>query len=231
VRRKTPPPPAAESETTARLLDTAERLFAEHGYDGVGMRALAEEAGVNLGATTYHYGSKERLYLETFMRRFRPANQARLEALRRAEAGAAAGRALPVETIVDCLLRAPFMTVLAHPNFPALLARNLFMPPPFLKEVLRREHDPVMAQFAAALARALPALPPEVLQMRMMFAGGALLMFAGHMGRLPLRGNPALCEFALNALVRFIAGGLRAESAAYGADLPRLPLPFLKPRA
>ncbi len=56
------------------LLDMAERLFDEHGYDGVGMRALAEEAKVNLGVAIYHYSSKEALCIETFMRRFRPAN-------------------------------------------------------------------------------------------------------------------------------------------------------------
>jgi hypothetical protein len=42
-----------DKQTTERLLDAAERLFAEHGYDGVGMRALAEEAGVNLGAALH----------------------------------------------------------------------------------------------------------------------------------------------------------------------------------
>jgi AcrR family transcriptional regulator len=55
------------------LLDTAERLFDEHGYDA-GMRALAEEAKVNLGTAIYHYSSEEALCIKTFMRRFRPAN-------------------------------------------------------------------------------------------------------------------------------------------------------------
>jgi AcrR family transcriptional regulator len=55
------------SATTAtRLLDAAERLFGEHGYNGVGLRALAGAAHVNLAATTYHFGSKKALYVETF---------------------------------------------------------------------------------------------------------------------------------------------------------------------
>ena len=41
--------------TAQKLLDTAERLFGEHGYSGVGMRALAQAAKVNLAATTYHF--------------------------------------------------------------------------------------------------------------------------------------------------------------------------------
>ena len=56
-----------------RLLDVAEKLFAEHGFDGVGMRQLADEAKVNLGAATYHFGSKEDLYLVGVRERWAPA--------------------------------------------------------------------------------------------------------------------------------------------------------------
>ena len=105
--------PADERETRERLLDTAERLFGELGYDGVGMRALAGEAKVNLGAATYHFGSKEALYIETFMRRFRPTNAERLRLLREAEAEAH-GKPLRVEKIVDCMVRPPYLLGLKH---------------------------------------------------------------------------------------------------------------------
>jgi len=49
MQKRTSSRPAREQETVQRLLDTAERLFGEHGYDGVGMRILAAEAKVNLG--------------------------------------------------------------------------------------------------------------------------------------------------------------------------------------
>lgn len=207
------------STTTESLLNTAERLFAEHGYDGVGMRALADEAGVNLGATTYHYGSKEKLYIETVMRRFRPIGEERIRLLRQAEK-AAKGKPVPVETIVDCMLRPPFMTVLAHPYFPALLARNLFMPPPFMQEFLAEELPPFNEPFVAALARALPSLPLEVLQMRDMFAGGVLLMVSRQLSKMPMRNSPVFCELVLKEMVTFIAAGLRTESTISGVDLP-----------
>lgn len=223
--------PADDRATTERLLDTAEKLFAEHGYDGVGMRALADEAGVNLGATTYHYGSKEKLYIETFLRRFHPVNAIRLESLRKAEA-AAKGRPLPVETIVDCLMRPPFLTVLAHPNFPALLARNLFMPPPFMRSILEKEMRPSLEPFAQALSRALPRLPLELLMLRLAFSGGALLMMAGQLGGLPQRlaGNAALVEAALKELVRFVSAGLQSEPAIPAKDRPPFPMPMSPPR-
>ena len=52
------------TETTRdRLLDAAEALFAERGYGAVGIREIAERAGVNLSGIKYHFGSKRGLYL------------------------------------------------------------------------------------------------------------------------------------------------------------------------
>ena len=55
-------PPSSSTDTRARLLDAAARLFAAHGYDGVSTRALARAAGVNVAAIGYHFGGKKELY-------------------------------------------------------------------------------------------------------------------------------------------------------------------------
>ncbi|NLT24907.1 MAG: TetR/AcrR family transcriptional regulator [Syntrophorhabdus sp.] len=198
------------SKTKESLLKTAERLFAEHGYDGVGMRALADEARVNLGAATYHYGSKEKLYKETVMLCFRPINEERMRLLRQAEKEAK-GEPVPVETIIDCMLRPPFMAALEHPYFPALFSRNLFVPPPFMQEFMAKEAPPVHEPFIAALARTLPSLPMEVLEIRMLFSLGTLLMF---LSKKPIQKSPEYWESVLKEMVAFIAAGLRAESSA-----------------
>lgn len=52
--------------TRELLLETATELFAEHGYDAVSTRMIAEKAKVNLGGIHYHFGSKEALYIEAF---------------------------------------------------------------------------------------------------------------------------------------------------------------------
>jgi TetR/AcrR family transcriptional regulator, regulator of cefoperazone and chloramphenicol sensitivity len=57
-----------EETTRSRLLDAAEDLFAERGYDAVGIREIADRAGVNLSGIKYHFGSKRGLYLETIRR-------------------------------------------------------------------------------------------------------------------------------------------------------------------
>jgi hypothetical protein len=154
-----------------------------------------------------------------------------LESLRQAEL-AGRGKPLTVETIVDCLMRPPFLTVLEHPHFPALLARNLFMPPPFMQRLLEREMAPSIQPFVQALTKSLPKLPPQCLMVRLMFSGGALLMFAGQLGGMPqhLRGNAAMVEAVLAELVRFTANGLRSEPAATVGNLPPLPPTATPPR-
>jgi AcrR family transcriptional regulator len=54
--------------TRDRLLDAAEALFAERGYEAVGIREIAERAGVNLSGIKYHFGSKRGLYLASVER-------------------------------------------------------------------------------------------------------------------------------------------------------------------
>jgi AcrR family transcriptional regulator len=50
----------------ARLLAAAEDLFSRRGFEGTSVRAIASRARANLGAVTYHFGSKEALYHAAF---------------------------------------------------------------------------------------------------------------------------------------------------------------------
>ncbi len=62
----TPPQPP---ETRERILDTAERLFAERGFTGTSVREITEGAAANLGAVNYYFQTKENLYAQVFARR------------------------------------------------------------------------------------------------------------------------------------------------------------------
>ena len=75
----------ANSDTRERILDVAERLFMETGYEATSMRAITGVAEVNLAAVNYHFGSKEALLREVFRRRLTWLNHARLQALDRLE--------------------------------------------------------------------------------------------------------------------------------------------------
>src|SRR5665811_1673394 len=61
----------------------AERLFAEHGMEGVGLRAITAEARVNLASIAYHFGSKDGLLEAVFAQRAAPIAQERLRLLAR----------------------------------------------------------------------------------------------------------------------------------------------------
>lgn len=53
---------AAGGDTVSRLRRSAERLFAEHGVDGVSLRQITKEAGQrNVTAVNYHFGSRDGL--------------------------------------------------------------------------------------------------------------------------------------------------------------------------
>lgn len=50
--------------TRQLILDTAQRLFEEHGYDATSLRQIAEAVGMTKAAVYYHYPAKEHLLLE-----------------------------------------------------------------------------------------------------------------------------------------------------------------------
>ncbi|WP_374948592.1 TetR/AcrR family transcriptional regulator [Mucilaginibacter sp.] len=51
------------------ILDVAEKVFAELGYDGASIRLISGEAGVNMAMLNYYFGSKEGVFLAIFERR------------------------------------------------------------------------------------------------------------------------------------------------------------------
>ena len=58
---------ADSKDTRMALMLAAGELFAKFGYDAVSTRVIAEAAKVNLGGIHYHFGSKEKLYVEAFL--------------------------------------------------------------------------------------------------------------------------------------------------------------------
>ena len=71
--------------TKDRILDAAEGLFAQQGFSATSLRAITAQAGVNLAAVNYHFGSKDGLLEAVFVRRLGPLNDERLALLDEAE--------------------------------------------------------------------------------------------------------------------------------------------------
>ena len=57
------------NEKQVQIMETAETLFAEKGFNGTSVRDIAEKAQVNLAMISYYFGSKEKLFEALFMYR------------------------------------------------------------------------------------------------------------------------------------------------------------------
>src|ERR1700704_4644337 len=88
--------------TKGRILDAAESLFIEHGFEATSLRSITAAAGVNLAAVNYHFGSKEELFQAVLTQRLDPMNQERLDLLTALER-AAAPRPVPCEQILSAM--------------------------------------------------------------------------------------------------------------------------------
>lgn len=161
-------------EAHARILAAAERLFAEHGYDGTTMRHITREAGVNLAAVNYYLGDKESLYLEVLRRPLRSLNRRRLADLAEAEREAGAAPA-PLPRLIEILAAPVFEFPRENSRHVArLIGRSMADPLPFMEKFLEEEMQPLLARFAQAIRRHLPGLPPEDFLWRFSFVIGAM---------------------------------------------------------
>jgi AcrR family transcriptional regulator len=102
---RTPPRKPGVRETNrailrARILDTAEAMFADRGFHGLGMRDLTQRAGTRLAAVNDVFGSKENLFREVLLRRIVPLNRDRRSGLERLT------ESVDVETRVRALVEA-----------------------------------------------------------------------------------------------------------------------------
>src|SRR5437016_13908119 len=160
------------SATRDRILDTAERLFAERGYGATSLRSIIAAAGVNLAAVHYHYRSKEALLDAVLTRRLEPVNRERLALLEECER--AAGDELPALEDVLAALIGPPLRLARDPDrrtFMKLMGRIHAEADVGL---VRKHFGEVIARFMQALSRALPDLPPEGLQCGAFFCIGVM---------------------------------------------------------
>jgi AcrR family transcriptional regulator len=164
-------------ETRTRILDAAEELFMQHGFEGTSMRTLTAKASVNLAAVNYHFGSKDALIEAVFRRRLDPMNAARIAELDRLEATAATSPP-PTDAVIRAFLRASLAMIEdtkgGGRNFIRLLGRAYTEPSKPIRALIGQLYAPAMARWKGAFERALPDLPKDELIWRMHFMFGTL---------------------------------------------------------
>jgi AcrR family transcriptional regulator len=207
-------------DTRERILDAAEALFVEHGFEATTMRMITGRAGVNLAAINYHFGSKEALIQDVFRRRLTWLNEERLRALERFEKEAKGAPLKPhqiVEAFFGVSLRMAADTEHGGHTFMRLLGRTYTEPSAFVRQFLADEYAAVVPRFKQALFRSLPDVPPEEILWRFHFMLGAMSYAIAGTDALQLVAEHELDEKDPEALSRrlmpFLLGGLRAPLA------------------
>lgn len=199
-----------------RLIQAGELLFAEHGWNRVGIRAIAAAADVSLAALNYHFGEKEALLAEIFAARARPIAEERLRLLHALQQQGAP----TLETVIEAFLR-PALTGserFGGKSFVKLRARLATEPEAFSRRILARAFDASGREYIAALQGLLPGLPPPDLAWRFHFLLGAMVYTMADPGRIQSMTdglcNPGDGEAALLRLVPFLAAGFRSPPTA-----------------
>lgn len=207
------------SETREALLDAAETLFARNGVERASLRAITREARANLASVHYHFGSKDALIQAVFARRLGPINRERIDRLTELEE-AAGGEAVPVrdvlrafvEPVMQMLRQGSITEVRSAHDLARLVVQTLSNPEGPARDIVLDEFREVKERFLAALARALPELPPEELHWRFHFAIGAMAHTAST-GYVVQEISGGLCdasdvEGTTERLIAFLAAGL-----------------------
>jgi len=208
----------SETDTKQRLLDAAEALFACHGCHATSVRAITREAGANLAAVGYHFGSKEALIQAVIDRRLAPLNQERLARLEaELEAAAAAGRRPEVVALLRAFVEPTIHFRTTDPrgrDFIAFVARLVHEPEPGARDHFFARMRPVFEHFLPALCTALPEVAPEVVQWRFHFCIGAMahtlfVAVAPPMGDHPMP-SKVDADHLVTLLLTFLTAGMEA---------------------
>ena len=125
--------------TKQRLLDASRKLFADNGFDGASVRAITRLADANLGAVTYHFGSKDGLYAAVLQQLFASLGN---------RVSSAAARAAPTRQRLEAIVHAFFAFFEQYPEAPRLLIRHLAstgVPPEAAVRQFRRVPEAIIA--------------------------------------------------------------------------------------
>jgi AcrR family transcriptional regulator len=148
--------------TRERLIEVAERLFAERGFGATSVRHITAEAGCNLAAVNYHFGGKDQLYEEVFRRRLEATRAQRVASIRKtvAEAGGSPSLEALLRSFAMAFLE-PFMTTSEGRQWHRLMRRELHEPHLPQGMFVGGVITPVYEELAAALVRVCAGLALE----------------------------------------------------------------------
>ncbi|MCG8370961.1 MAG: TetR family transcriptional regulator [Proteobacteria bacterium] len=202
--------------TRERILDAAEALFAQRGFEGVSVRQIMSQADADVSLAYYHFKSKRDLFDQVMLRKVEYLNEIRLQALEEVEERHRDDEP-SVEEIIGAFTR-PLLQLLAddHEKWSHYfqLIAQINNSPEMGGELMSRYFDPLVSRFIDALKKALPDSGPADLYWSYHFLSGALTLTFAETGRIDnLSGG--VCKSTDIAAVdermpEFLAAGFRA---------------------
>lgn len=167
---------ANRSETKIKILDAAERLFAERGFSETSLRLITSKAEVNLASVNYHFGSKKELiravlarYLDVFM----PAATQALQLKQQTEQQASLHDIFA--TLIQPLLDLNDLRYRGTTTFLQLLGRGYIESQGHLRWFITTHYGEHLTEFVAAVSQSVPNIPKVELFWRLHFTLGTVV--------------------------------------------------------
>lgn len=221
-----PNPPSAAPSSPERILTAAENLFSDKGFSAVSLRKVTSEAGVNLAAVNYHFGSKDGLIEAVLRRNIEPINRDRLRLLEQFESET--NGSIPPEKIVEAFIRPGIEGNLANSGrgrkLLQLYGRIHTEADSNIHDLFVQMFSTVSQRFGAALQRALPHLSGAEIAWRMHFVIGVVAQSCQAPDRVRYLSHGAInpdAENTIEQMIPFLVAGLLAPSAAGKPNHPR----------
>lgn len=156
--------------TAEALVDAAEALFAEDGFEGASLRAVMRAAGSDPGAVHYHFRGRQGLAAAVLDRVLGPLNTRRLELLATAEAESINPGPVPLDRLVEAIVRPDIEVATGldeRDRGRARLVGAIYInPASFVSERVEQHFGPVAERFMPHLVAAAPHVPPDLLSWR-----------------------------------------------------------------
>jgi len=207
---------APRSSTKEKILDVAEGLFAEHGFNDTSLRAITSKAGVNLASVNYHFGDKKtlvRAVLNRYLEAFMPAVQQALQELNSQDE-------YQMSEVFESL-RTPLRALNdVRPNgtsrFMLLIGRGYTDVQGHLRWFITTRYNDVLSLFTQSVMKANPKLTPETLFWRLHFTlGTCVFTMASSQALAEIAesdfGNQVDAKTVVDLLIPYLAAGVAAD--------------------
>ena len=226
-------------EAMTTILDAAEKLFADHGRDGVTVRMLGDAAGVAPALIHYYFEDLEGTYRAVFKRKSDVINQIRNRSMD--EYLAAHGGKPTVAGAFEAFVRPVFETISADPaywgNYAAIIGFATASRTQG-REYMRAAHDATVHRFIELLMKIAPEVPRVEIYLFYHLLSGSLAVTLAQTGRLDSLSR-GLCSSTdmmsiLEPTIRVFTAGFEATRAKFAkpkATRTALQRPTAKSRA